>query len=302
MATNLSISIVATAFADDVREAARQSRSAGFGGLVFDAAMAGAQLLELSQTGQREVRHILSSHDQALVALNVRVPAKGFRPEADVEQTLDRLDRVLAAARGLQAGAVCVDLGPLPPAPRQARPKPKISPEQAGLIIIPTAPAEEPEPEPPAPKPDPAFLASLTDALRELGRLADRYSMTVAFRSELAGFASLEQALHAADCPWFGVDLDPVAVLEDEWPLDEVLSRLGPLVRHVRARDAIKGADRRTQPAVIGRGDTNWEELLAALDSSGYHGWITVDPTELADRRAAAMAALNHLSAQRGTA
>src|SRR5206468_871975 len=102
--------------------------------------------------------------------------------------------------------------------------------------------------------PDPAFVSQVSAALQELGSRADRYGVTVAVRSELASFASLDEALTAARCPWFGVDLDPVAILRDDWSADEVFSRLGPLIRHVRARDATLGADRRTQPAAIGRG------------------------------------------------
>jgi sugar phosphate isomerase/epimerase len=191
---------------------------------------------------------------------------------------------------------VCVDLGPLPEPARTATAKPKVDPAAAGLIIIPTAAEVQavnaPEPEV---KGDPGFESSVDAALAELGRRADRYGAMVALRSELSSFAALERALRAADCPWFGVDLDPVAVLRDRWEVDEVFSRVGPLIRHVRARDAVAGQDRRTKPAVIGAGDTNWGQLLALLDEAGYTGWLAVDPLELADRTAAARQGLAHL-------
>jgi sugar phosphate isomerase/epimerase len=118
-------------------------------------------------------------------------------------------------------------------------------------------------------------------------------------RSELASFAALERALRAANCPWFGVDLDPVAVLRDRWDADEVFGRLGPLVRHVRGRDAVVGHDKRTKPAAIGQGSTPWEQILALLDEAGYNGWLTVDPLELPDRIAGATHALSYLSSLR---
>ena len=120
--------------------------------------------------------------------------------------------------------------------------------------------------------------------------------MIVAFRSDLASFAALERALRQADCPMFGVDLDPVAVLRDAWDADEVFSRLGGLIRHVRGRDAVRGADRRTKPAAVGAGATDWEQLLSYFDEAGYAGWITVDPLELPDRPAAAAGAREVLS------
>ena len=135
-----------------------------------------------------------------------------------------------------------------------------------------------------APPVDPAFVSQVDAALLDLGQRADRYSVTLAFRSDLSSFASLDRALRRADCPWFGVDLDPVAILRDEWDADEVFSALGPLIRHVRGRDAVAGTEHRTRPAIIGQGNTDWPALLARLDESGYHGWITIDPTELPDR------------------
>jgi sugar phosphate isomerase/epimerase len=145
------------------------------------------------------------------------------------------------------------------------------------------------------PPPNPAFVAQVDAALVELGRMADRTSTVVALRSELSPLSAIERALRAADCPWFGVDLDPAAVLADEWDLDAAFSRLGPLVRHVRARDALSGAAGRTKPAPIGRGDTSWPQLLSNLGEADYRGWVTVDPLELPDRPAAAAAGLAHL-------
>src|SRR5207247_1763074 len=143
-------------------------------------------------------------------------------------------------------------------------------------------------PSAPAAPIDQALLDSVGSALTEIGIGADRYSVTVALSSSLASFAALENAIASARCPWFGVDLDPVAMLGDEWDADAIFSRLGPLVRHVRARDAVCGADRRTKAAVIGAGSVEWEALLARLDQSGYQGWITIDPVELTDRAGAA--------------
>jgi sugar phosphate isomerase/epimerase len=77
--------------------------------------------------------------------------------------------------------------------------------------------------------------------------------------------------------------------------MEETFSRLGALIRHVRARDAIKGTAHRTKPAILGRGDTDWPHLLANLDGAGYEGWLTIDPVDLPDRRAAAVAGLAYL-------
>jgi sugar phosphate isomerase/epimerase len=294
------LALVAAALSADPREAARASRSAGFRGLQFDAFAPALDLTELSQTGRREFRRVLSSADQQLIALRVDVGPKGFGPGADVDRLLSRFEKVMEAAKGLSAPLVCVEAGPLPEPAATEKPKPKITQQQAGLLILPE-PATTPQPAEsrpvpgPTAAPDPALISHVDTALSALGVRADRLGVTLAFRSDLASFAALDRALAAAACPWFGVDLDPVAILRDGWSSDEIFSRLGHLIRHVRARDAVVGSDRRTRPAVIGQGSVSWEELLSNLDAAGYRGWLTIDPLELPDRPAAAVAGAKHL-------
>jgi sugar phosphate isomerase/epimerase len=297
MPSRLKIGIVAAALSPDPREAATRARPLGVAGIEFEAFASHVSLPELSQSGRREFRHVLSGQDLELIGLRADLGNKGLGPGADIDRAIARIEKAMEAAAGLAAPLVCVDLGPLPEPARVAAPKPKVDPAAAGLIIIPTAAelqaAAQPAPEVAA---DPAFESSVDSALAELGRLADRYSVILAFRSDLSSYAALDRAIAAADCPWFGVDLDPVAILRDRWTIDEIFSHVGPLVRHVRARDAVVGQDKRTKPAPVGRGSTNWEQLLSLLDDAGYSGWLVVDPVELNDRTAAARETVKHLT------
>jgi sugar phosphate isomerase/epimerase len=202
----------------------------------------------------------------------------------------------MESAKALNSPLLCADIGPLPEPARTAAPRTTIAPEQAGLIIIPSAPRPANHPPEPEVKADAAFESHIDAVLREIGHHADRIGVILAIRSELSSFAAMSRALRAADCPWFGVDLDPAAMLIDRWSVDEVFSALAPVIRHVRGRDAHKGHDRRTRPAMVGKGNVNWGEVRALLDEAGYSGWITVDPTELPDRIAAARAALAQLA------
>jgi sugar phosphate isomerase/epimerase len=292
----LQIAVYAPAVAADLRDAPRAARQLGFGGLQVPLAWAGTDLSKLSGTGVRDVRHLLAAHEQPLVAIAVDVGNKGLAPGSDVDRVLARIEAGMQAARGLAAGVVTVDLGPLPQPAREEKPTPTVSAEMAGLILLPPSIAVPPAPPPVrAEATDSAFFTQIDSAMIELGHRADRMSVAIAFRTELSSLAALERALRAADCPWFGVDLDPVALLRDEWEADEAFSRLGPLIRHVRVRDAVGGAGGRTRPAAVGGGDTVWPELLARLDDAGYHGALTVDPTELSDRAAAASRAVETL-------
>lgn len=287
------LSVVATSVATDLRSAPKAARQLGFAGLQLPMSFGGVDLADLSGSGLRDVRQLLASHEQQLVAISADLGPKGFSPGADIDRVLKRLGSAMESARALMAGVVTVDLGPLPQPASPQKPATRVTPGMAGLILLPSADevAAVAKREAPPPAADSSFFSQVDAAMLELGRWADRIGVTLALRTDLSSYAALERTLKAANCPWFGVDLDPVAMLRDAWEPDEVFDRLAELVRHVRVRDAIGGAGGRTRPAIVGQGDTAWPELLNRLDSAGYNGWMTVDPTELPDRTNGAAAA-----------
>jgi sugar phosphate isomerase/epimerase len=290
--SKLNIGVVAAALTSDPRRLARLSREMGFGGLQFDAKWAALDLISLSASGRREFRQLLASESQHFIGLRAELGAQKLAPGADIDRILSGAEKLMEAAAALQAPLLCLDLGVLPEPVRVVPPKPAVAAGQAGLILVPEPARSREMPGPPPIAPDPAHVSLVSVVLEELGRRADRFSVMVAMRSELSSFAALASALRAANCPWFGVDLDPAAVLRDEWSPDEIASVLGSQIRHVRARDAVAGADRRTRPAAIGAGATDWPVLLSTLDAAGFHGWVTIDPTDLPDRFAGAEAGI----------
>jgi sugar phosphate isomerase/epimerase len=296
--TPYPLAIVAEALDFDPRLAAFAARKLGYDGMLFRARLRTLDLTELSGTGRREFLGVLRASNLSLTGLQFDLDDKGIGPSADLDQVLHRVNQLLETAAGLHAPVICIDLGPLP-APPAPPAKPRVSPQQAGLILLPdfSDPAPRPAPLPPASAFDAPFAAAIDQAMREFGQLADKYKTVLAFRSDLSEFAALQRALSAANCPWFGVDFDPTAVLRDAWDSDETFSQLGSLIRHVRARDAVVGADRRTKPVVVGAGSINWAKVYAYLNDAGYHGPVTVDPIQLPDRHRASVAAASFLRA-----
>lgn len=288
----LKLAVVAAALNADIRHVPRLARTMGFAGVQLDAIQQDLDLGNISDSARRELRHLFAAQSQQLTAIRADLGAPGFGPGADVDRLLHRLGRLMESAKSFEAPLICLDIGRLPPAPRTEPPKLAIPAAAAGAIIIPEMNPPQSAVAPAHPSGDPALEAQVLEGLVELGRRADRVSVVVALRSELAPLADLAGVLRKVDCPWFGVDLDPVALLHDDWDLDRAFSALGPDIRHVRGRDAVRGVDRRTRPATIGQGDTDWPQLLADLDAAGYHGWLTIDSMDLPDRVGAAAAGL----------
>ncbi len=298
MTSRVSFSVWAPAFGHDLRAIAPRVRQAGFHGVQLDAGSRMLNLTELSSSGRRDVRRLLASVDLQLTSIRVDFAGAGLGPAADTDRALDRVDLILNAAAELACPVVCIDLGRLPPVQRVARPRPKVTAADAGLLILPepTTPVE-PEPEPVATKIDPALVSHWQQVMAQLGEIADRYGAMLAMGSTLSSYASLASLIKQVNCPWFGIDFDPSLLLRDEWSLGELFDDAGPLMRHVRARDAVKGDDRRTKPAIVGRGDVAWRDVLQTLDDADYTGTITLEPAELNDPHAGAIAGLKQLTA-----
>lgn len=290
------ISVIASHLDADFRQSCQLARQIGCDALQLDAASTMLDVCSLSGSGRREIRQILASQALMLASLRVDLGRQGLGPGADIDALLHRMRKVMEAATGLGTAIVCVEIGPLPPSPKSAdAAPPPISPDQAGLILIPSlakpAPSATNLREIPR-QVDPTFIASVDGALAELGTLADRIGVTLAFRSELSDFAAIERALHTAACPWFGVDLDPVSLLSDVWTMPETLDHLAGNIRHIRVRDGLRGTQGRVKPTPIGHGDVNWRQLLSLLDEASFPGPLAIDCSEFPDRISTAKAAI----------
>ena len=283
----MKIGVRTASLGDDIRQVAPLAQRLGYQGVQLDIVSTQLDLTALSISGQREMRHILAGHDLGLLSLRMQLPPEGLINDAFHDRLLWSFEKAIAAAVGLSAGVLCIDMGRLPVFAEPRPAKKPIAAQQAGSIILPGQEFLAPDPtEPsnPSDRADPAEWHAIDSLLREIGQQADRTGTIVAWSTELSSFVSLKRAIESAACSWFGVDLDPVSILRDHWQLPRIIASVGPLVRHLRARDGIKGSPGRTQPAPLGQGTTNWRELLALLDEGGYSGAAIVDTVDLPDR------------------
>ncbi|MGF1634124.1 MAG: sugar phosphate isomerase/epimerase family protein [Phycisphaerae bacterium] len=285
------VAVVASSLSDDLHAVPEVARRAGFSGVLLEAA--DPAFVDLSATGAREVRTLLGRFEQPLVGLAMHLGRDGLRPGGDLDRVLARVERALQVARLLQATMLTVDVGRLPAPARVEAPRPTASDAGlgglagglAGSIIVPR-PEDVPAGlradgsgggagvEGPA---DPAFSGRVAEGMAQLGVLADRYSVLMAFSSQLASYAALSSAVEQAACPSFGYDLDPVALVADPAEAEAVFGMLVGPILHVRGRDGQRGDAGRTRLTPVGKGEVQWGRLAGLLDDAGYHGFVSVD-------------------------
>ena len=88
-----------------------------------------------------------------------------------------------------------------------------------------------------------------------------------------------------------GVNLDPAASLLAGGDPAAAVRALHGRIETVTARDALAGG----KEVPVGRGEADWEELLALLDEAGFSGWTTCDRTSGPDPFAEASRAVGYL-------
>lgn len=266
----------ATEESSELRSAAEAARRAGFDGLTVPARA--LNFRDLSQTGRREVRALLSRHELAGAALRVTLPGKGLTANADADRILDGLRRAIIGARDCGFAMVACDLGALPRATvAPAKPKP-IDPAAAGAILLPT-PTEmqaiAAPPPPPLTDAEKQHAAFAADVLRELARGVDTVGLPVAFSATLASTIDLTAVLERVGYALFFRELDPASTVEELSADVDAIVKTNPPLLHVRATDAQTGSGGRVRSADVGAGDVPWADLVESLKDADFAGFIT---------------------------
>jgi sugar phosphate isomerase/epimerase len=224
---------------DQIYEAARL----GARGVVLDA-IGDLAPHRLSETGRRDLRHVLRTVELSLVA--IALPTR--RPFDTTDQLDDRIrraDAAFAMAYELGTSLVLARAGALPPAE------------------------------------DPARREPFTNALRELGDRAEHRGVRLALEAGSEPGKDLNEFLVALDCPGLAVSIDPAVSLAADIDPVACVRELAAWVAHAYANDATGSAGiSRLNPRGFGypAGALDWEEYLGALEEIGYQGFLTVWP------------------------
>ncbi len=201
----------------------------------------------LSQTGRREVRHLLRSYDLEVTA--VFCPLRRGLDAAENQQP--RID-FLKQAMGL-----AFDLGP------------RVAIVQAGRV---------PE------KDDDPRLPLMRDALETLSRHGDRVGSVLALDTGTESGEALRTFLDRFDRGSLAANYNPANLLisgHDPYAAARALVRR---IAHAHAEDARTVSPNRLGRMPLGHGDIDWVQLLATLEEIEYRGYLTVtgDAAEVA--------------------
>ncbi len=238
------------------RRALTEARKLGATGVELDA-VGDLAPRALSQTGRREFKHLLHSHDLELAALGCPL-RHGLDVAENQQRRIEHVSEVLSLS---------FDLG-------------------ARLAVAPLAPLPETETAQPL----------LREALAAIGRHGDRIGATLAFETGPASGAALQPFLASIDSGSLAACLSPGDLLAHGHDPEASARALAARVVYIRATDARHvGVGRGIRLVPLGHGDIDWLSMLATLEEIGYHGWLMVQTAGGADALAEAAAGIAFL-------
>ena len=228
-----------------LRRALQEAERLGVGGVEVEAA-GDLSPNNLSQTGRREFRHMLRSHNLELTAL--RCPLRhGLDTPENQEGRIDHVKKVLSLS---------YDLGPR-------------------LVLVQAGKVEGDDPR----------AGLMKDALLALSGHGDRVGATLALETGLESGETLARFLAGFDTGSLGVNYDPANLLLNGFSSYDSARALAGRIVHAHAKDARRaGASRAAQEVPLGHGDIDWMLLAGILEEVEYRGWMTVQ-RETGNRR-----------------
>jgi sugar phosphate isomerase/epimerase len=233
--------------AGPIRDQIHEAAGLGAKGVVFDATGEVAPD-RLSETGRRELRHLVRSAELAMVALHL--PTR--RPFDTIDQLDDRLRRAenaFSLAYELGSRLVLARVGGVPPEAESGRRE--------------------------------TFVTALT----ELGRRADHRGVRLAIETGPDPGSTLRAFLDGLGLVGLAASVDPGALLLQGHDPAAATRDLAGWVAHAYANDASASRGGSVPPNPRGSafppGALDWEEYLGALEEINYRGFLTIwpDPT-----------------------
>jgi L-ribulose-5-phosphate 3-epimerase len=233
----LTISIRLESLNLPLRRALEQVQRLGVAGVQVDA-VGDLAPRQLSQTGRREFKNLLRTHNLALTALGCPL-RRGLDNPENLDARLDHIRQTMQLSFDLGPRLVLIQPGP-----------------------IPTEEGAQP---------------LLGEALQTLSQFGDRIGCTLALEAGLESGQTLNDYLNRFDTGSLGANLDPAnLVMHDLDPIASARALRSKIV-YSQAKDVRRvGPSRTAQEVPLGHGDIDWMAYLSVLEEIEYRGWISI--------------------------
>jgi len=221
-----------------LRKAVQTAGRTGAAGVQVDAL---GDLLpdQISQTGRREFRHLLRSHNLEVTAVGCPM-RRGLNVIENIEVRLEHVRKVMTLA---------VDLGP------------RVVVVEAGRLGA-----------------DPAADVVLRESLLTLARFGDTNGAVLALETGNESAETVAKFLAGFDTGALAVNFDPANLLMHGFSPYQAVGALTKRIAHVHCKDARQAsASQAAAEVLLGHGDIEWMRLLDLLREADYRGWLTVE-------------------------
>jgi len=229
------------------RRSLAAARQLGVAGLELEASGELAPA-NLTQTGRREILHLLRSDDLTVSAIYCPL-RRGIDVALNLEPRLEYIRDTMQLA---------FDLGPR-------------------LVIVPIGPLPQ--------KDDDPASAVFLESLRDLGQHGDRTGVTIALDNSGDSPESLVAYLGRFDTGSLAVIYNPANLVLAGFNPFDAIKTLNKRLVYAQAQDARRVSPSRLAAVPLGHGDIDWMNLLAHFEVIDYRGALTVlgnDHAELA--------------------
>ena len=243
MAKPLSIGVRLESLGMPLRKGLAEASRLAVAGVQVDA-VGDLAPTRLSQSGRRELRHLLRSYNLELTAVGCPL-RHGLDHSENQQPRIEHVKQVLSLSFDLGPRLVVVEAGEIPDEKDLERTR------------------------------------LMTEALTDLGRHGDRTGTRLALETGRDASDVLAGFLDRFDTGGLGVNLDPANLLCHGFAPFPAVRTLNRRILHVHAKDARRGnSSRAAQEVPLGAGDIDWLEFLGLLEEFEYHGWLTVEPRD----------------------
>jgi sugar phosphate isomerase/epimerase len=225
-----------------LRRALEQAERLGVAGVQVDA-VGDLAPRQLSQTGRREFRNLLRTHNLELAALGCPLRHGLDNPE-NLDPRIDHIRQTMQLAFDLGPRRVLIQAGKIP-----------TKEDDAAQIAQPI----------------------LHEALTALGQFGDRMGCLLALETGLESGQTLNDYLNRFDTGSLGANLDPANLMMHDFEPIASARELGNKIVYSQAKDVRRvGPSRTAQEVALGHGDIDWMAYLSVLEEVEYRGWISV--------------------------